>query len=427
MKLAIAGYGLEGKASYEYWNTGEHEITIADERTEVEVPNGAKSIVGEDAFSRLNGFDMVIRTASLPPTRITTDGKVWSATNEFFEKCPAPIIGVTGTKGKGTTCSMIASILKAAGKTVHLVGNIGTPALEVLPNIASGDIVVFELSSFQLWDIERSPQVGACLMIERDHLNVHSSMEEYVGAKANIARFQHEDDAFFFHPTNSYAAAIALQTPAHINARYNCAEDMPSVYYDMHDFCYKGEAIVPLDALQLRGDHNKENACAALGIAKYCGVENTACEKGLRDFTGLPHRLKFVREVNGIKFYDDSISTTSGSAVAALRSFAEPKVIILGGSDKGGSYDDVISECKAHNAEVIAIGERGKAIAELCVNRDVTVQYVDGGMPQIVQAAYHHAENNGAVVILSPASASFDMFRNYADRGNQFVSAVNDL
>ena len=427
MNIAIAGYGLEGKASYDYWNTGEHDITIADERTDVEVPNGAKSILGDDAFSKLDGFDMVVRTASLRPSRITTDGTIWGATNEFFEKCPAPIIGVTGTKGKGTTCSMITSILKAAGKTVHLVGNIGTPALEILPAIQADDVVVYELSSFQLWDIKRSPDIGVCLLIEPDHLNVHESMEEYVDAKANIARFQREDDAFFFHPTNSYAAAIALKTVAHTNARYNCSEDMPSVYYDAHDFCYKGEAIVPLEALRLRGDHNKENACAALSVAKYMGVENVACEKGLRDFTGLPHRLKFIREVNDVSFYDDSISTTPGSAIAALRSFSEPEVIILGGSDKGSNYDEVVGECSARAARVVAIGETGKVVADSCAHNGVDAHYVDGDMEQVVRAAYDWATERGGVVILSPASASFDMFEDYADRGDQFVAAVEAL
>jgi UDP-N-acetylmuramoylalanine--D-glutamate ligase len=426
MKIAIAGYGIEGKASYEYWNTGEHEITIADERTEIELPNGVKSIVGEGAFSKLEGFDVVIRTASLPPNNITTDGKIWSATNEFFAKCPAPIIGVTGTKGKGTTCSLIASILRAAGKNVHLVGNIGTPGLEILPQIQSEDIVVYELSSFQLWDIERSPHVGVCLLIEPDHMNVHADMTEYVTAKSNIARFQQPSDAFFFHPTNEYAAAIALQTSAQVNARYDCAEDRPSVYFDAHDFRFQNEAICSLDALQLRGEHNRENACAALSVAKYLGATNEAIEKGLRDFTGLPHRLKFVAEKNGVAYYDDSISTTQGSAIAALSSFTQPKVIILGGSSKGTSYDKVIAKCAATNSKIIAIGETAGQIVEAAARLGAECVQQTGGMKDVVTQAAAMAPA-GSVVILSPASASFDMFKNYADRGDQFIATVEAL
>ncbi len=429
MNIAIAGYGIEGQASYNYWSTGAHEITIADENRGAKVPSGVKSIVGKGVFGKLQDFDMVIRTASLPPSHITTNGKIWSATNEFFEQCPAPIIGVTGTKGKGTTCSMIASILRAAGKTVHLVGNIGTPALEILPTIQADDIVVFELSSFQLWDIECSPEIGVCLLIEPDHLNVHESMEEYVGAKANIARFQHEDDAFFFHPTNTRAQEIALLTPAHVNARYNCADDMPSVYYDMHDFCYKGEAIVPLEALQLRGDHNKENACAALSVAKYMGVENAACEKGLRDFTGLPHRLEFVREFDGVSYYNDSFSSAPAATIAAIKSFTSPEILIVGGIDKGADFAKLKMTLGVHDniKKILLIGEINRRLFDELDRFNVDAELCDAKtMAEIVQSARKSAEP-GDVVILSPACASFDMFRNFYDRGDQFRSIVSKL
>ena len=193
MNIAIAGYGIEGKANYDYWvKDPANHLTIIDERDEASIedlPVDAATITGEAAFEKLQGFDLVIRTAGLAPHKIKTDGKVWSATNEFFAKCPAQIIGVTGSKGKGTTSSFIASILEAAGKKVWLVGNIGTPSLTILDHIQPTDVVVYELSSFQLWDLERSPHVGVVLFIETEHLDVHLNMNDYVQAKIRLLRY----------------------------------------------------------------------------------------------------------------------------------------------------------------------------------------------------------------------------------------------
>ncbi|HBO64572.1 TPA: hypothetical protein DD425_01270, partial [Candidatus Saccharibacteria bacterium] len=166
MKIAIAGYGVEGEQNYTYWSQDpSNDITIVDqsETPSRPLPEGVTTYLAPDAFEHLQGYDMVVRTAGLSPYKIKTDGTVWSATNEFFEKCPAPIIGVTGSKGKGTTSSFIASMLEAAGRKVWLVGNIGTPALSTLSQIQQEDIVVYELSSFQLWDVERSPETAVVL------------------------------------------------------------------------------------------------------------------------------------------------------------------------------------------------------------------------------------------------------------------------
>ncbi len=157
MKIAIAGYGVEGEANFAYWSKDpSNEIVIVDQKAipDRPLPQGVATILAPNAFEQLDGFNLVIRTAGLPPRNIKTNGKIWSATNEFFAKCPADIIGVTGSKGKGTTASLIASILEAAGRKVWLVGNIGQPGLEVLDQIHPEDIVVYELSSFQLWDVE---------------------------------------------------------------------------------------------------------------------------------------------------------------------------------------------------------------------------------------------------------------------------------
>lgn len=423
MKIAIAGYGIEGQASYTYWNTPENEVVIVDEQEipEGNLPTGANIITGEGAFSRLNGFDLVIRTAGLSPQKIITDGTRWSATNEFFAKCPAPIIGITGTKGKGTTSSLIASILRAAGRTVHLVGNIGQPALSVLSEITPDDIVVYELSSFQLWDIETSPHVAVVLMIEQDHLDVHADFSDYVAAKKRITENQLTTDRVVYYDQNDWSTQIALasvgqrlpypsERTAHVRGDY---------------FYYQDAELCSIDQLQLPGVHNLDNACAAITAVWPWVQDGSIIAEGLRSFDGLPHRLKLVRELDGVRYYDDSIATTPGSAIAALKAFTEHKVIILGGSDKGADYSKVIELCKITGTHVIAIGQTGVAIEKLCRKLNVDCDYASS-LQEAVHLAYRSTEE-GNVVILSPASASFDMFTSYADRGNQFIAAVEQL
>lgn len=427
MKVAIAGYGQEGRVSYEYYHNRGDDVTIVDENVQpsTALPAGAQTILGPDAFAQLDGFDFVIRTPGLNPRHIVTDGKIWSATNEFFAQCPAPIIGVTGTKGKGTTCSLIANILREAGNTVHLVGNIGVPALSVLDRIKPEDIVIYELSSFQLWDLEKSPHIAVVLMIEPDHLDVHADMDEYVSAKARIAAHQTEDDIVIYHPTNEYSRQIALVSRGK-QIRFGMNDDGGAYAHDQ-SFMVRDDIICPTSALHIAGTFNLDNACAAISaVLAVTKVENDYIERGLATFEGLPHRLKFVREVNGVSYYDNSIATTPGSAIAAIRSFDGPKVIILGGSDKGADYGELISACKENDARVVAIGQTGEHIHTLCEANSVPSVRIRGLMDDVVNAAATLANNKG-VVILSPASASFDQYKNYSDRGDAFVDAVRAL
>lgn len=408
MKIAIAGYGIEGKANYQYWNAPDNDLTIVDERENIDdLPEGVGTILGEGTFSRLADFDMVIRTASLRPDKIQTNGKVWSSTNEFFAKCPAPIIGVTGTKGKGTTCSLIASILRAADKTVHLEGNIGVPALAELSKIQPDDIVVYELSSFQLWDVEKSPHVAVVLMIEPDHLDIHNTLEEYVGAKANIVRYQSAGDVVIYNSESILSRDIGENSAG-----------------EKYTFPYELEGIEK--NANLPGKHNIENVQAAILAARRFDVDDQAIASGLAAFEGLEHRLRYVAEKNGVTYYDDSIATTPGSAIAALRSFYQGKVIILGGSDKGSDYTELVNVCNETDTKVIAVGDMGASIAELCANIGVVCERVEGDMTVIVHQA-HEIAQPGDVVILSPAAASFDMFSDYRDRGEQFIAAVESL
>ncbi len=424
MKIAIAGFGAEGASNYAYYALqGNHELTIV-ERANKPIPPGVRVLTDENALANLYGYDLVVRGGSILPNDISTDGKIWSATNEFFEHCPAPIIGVTGTKGKGTTVALIASILSAAGRTVHVVGNIGVPPLDVLSRITKSDIVVFEMSSFQLLDIERSPHVAVVLMIEADHMDIHNDMTEYIGAKRNIVVFQTDRDICLYHPTNEYAAWVASAAPGS-TYRYGVSQD-EQVYVKDGYFCKGRVRICPISVLQLRGQHNSENACAAISAAWCYTNDAFAIENGLRLFGGLPHRLKLIGTIDGVQYYDDSIATTPGSAIAAIRAFSEPKVIILGGSDKGGNYEDIIELCARTGTTVISVGVTGARIADLCRRFGVRCERIEGGMRDVVAKAREIAIP-GSVVLLSPASASFDQYASYSDRGDQFVNSVKEL
>ena len=414
MKIVIAGYGVEGQSSLCYFQKKfpKASFLVADERDRVDgLPDNVGYQVG---FAGLNDADLIIRSPSLSPEKIKTSGRIWSATNEFFDKCPAPIIGVTGTKGKGTTCSLITAILRQSGQTVHLVGNIGVPALDVLPKIKKDDIVVYELSSFQLWDLEKSPHIAVVLMIEPDHLNVHADFGDYLAAKRNIARFQSQEDYVIYNSQNDFSREIAASSPAQ-------KKEYP--FYITNDI---------ISAIRLPGKHNIDNVCAAILAAKaiQSDITNDEIKAGLSDFTGLPHRLKFVAEKNGVKYYDDSISTTPGSAIAALKAFTEPKVLILGGSDKGADYTELAQEiARQQMRAVIVNGANASEIIEILHKNKVSCQVVQlemATMPTAVEAAANQAQP-GDVVILSPAAASFDMFKSYNDRGEQFVAAVDNL
>lgn len=453
MKIVIAGYGLEGISSLRYFQRvfPDAEFVIADHKAVENAPDGVTVRTGESVFAeQLQDADMVVRAPGVPPRLLKTSGKIWSATNEFFDKCPAPIIGVTGTKGKGTTCSLIAAILRAAGQTVHLVGNIGVPALDALPNITKDDVVVYELSSFQLWDLEKSPTIAVVLMIEPDHLEVHTDFAEYLDAKKNIRRHQGIIDTCLYHPTNKYSKEVAatpfnglLDEQGHATCEYcggdaldfahrYAVPDENQVYVRDGYFCVQDRRICRTDHMRLPGAHNLENACAAMSAVTELPITVTDEQyaAGLESFTGLPHRLKFVAEKNGVKYYDDSIATTPGSAIAALRAFEAPKVLIVGGYDKGADYDEMATEIAKQTVRaVIIIGANAAKIEQSLRQASVTATIAVLGQTTMVDVVARASQLSrpGDVVILSPAAASFGMFKNYVDRGEQFVTAVEKL
>lgn len=411
MKVAIVGYGVEGKSAEAYWRAQGADVTICD------------------TDSDLGGYDLLVRSPGVHPGKLPEGAKVTSVTNEFMAVRPAPIFGVTGTKGKGTTSSLLAEMLKAAGKTVHLGGNIGVPALDLLDNIQPDDIVVLELSSFQLMDAKKSPHVAVCLMIAPEHLDYHSDEQEYWDAKGNIFAHQGTNDIAIYNKNNQMAMDLAY-TSGGTKIPYDAeGVDMSGAYVLDGTIWYQDNRICSVSDVALLGRHNLQNVCAALAAAWHETQDVEAIARAIREFKGLPYRLQDVGTVNGVRYVNDSIGTTPESTIAAVQAFAEPKVLILGGSDKGAGFTEMAKAITGANVtKVIMIGQTADQItSELQL-----AGYPDGqikraaSLQQAVQLCAQLAEA-GEVVLLSPACASFDMFESYKDRGDQFNAAVMAL
>lgn len=444
MKIALIGFGLEAKSAYDYFKSIDQNNTfeIYDEnpKSKIELPNGVKFFGNFHNFSKIQA-DLIVRTPAVNPSRLPKNAKITSVTNLFFEKCPAPIIGVTGSKGKGTVSSFTAEILRAAGLRVHLVGNIGLPALNELSKIQKDDAVIYELSSFQLWDAQKSPHIAILNNLEVDHLDVHDGFEDYVAAKMNIAKNQTKNDFFIFNAENPIVLKNVENLKGQLKAELQPFQDYNLAHIQENHFLWGDEVLFETNILKIPGEHNQKNACAAMiatfDFLREKGFENEEIfdfwREGLSKFTGLPHRLKFVREFEGVRFYDDSIATTPGSAIAALNSFEKPKILILGGSNKGADLSGLIEKIakmpEQELRKVILMGAESEKLAQKLISSGFE-RFINLGaktnMQEVVKTAFENAKS-GDVVILSPAHASFDMFKSYIDRGEQFVENVNLL
>ncbi|MCX6728065.1 MAG: UDP-N-acetylmuramoyl-L-alanine--D-glutamate ligase [Candidatus Saccharibacteria bacterium] len=441
MKIAILGYDRQGRSAYDYWGPG-NEITICDRNPETVIPEGAESHLGEAYLDDLDDFHLIIRTPGLHPKQIVEANnerilrKVTTVTEEFFRVCPAPIIGVTGTKGKGTTSSLIAAILEQAGKTVHLGGNIGIAPLDMLKDgIKSDDWVVLELANFQLIDLGVSPTIAVCLMVVPEHLDWHTDMAEYIGAKQQLFRNQGPKDRAIFNRLSDFSGEVV-----EVSSAFKISYEVPPVgqipgdkngaYVLGDDIYMDDEKVCKTSDVALLGRHNLENVCAAIA-AIWDVIDNDASVivEAVKKFKGLPHRLDLVREVNNVKYYDDSFGTTPETAIVAIESIAGKKVLILGGSEKKSDYSElegIIAKSDVHT--LITIGVTGSRIASEAVAAGFNGEVLDGGTTmQSIVATASRVARPGDSVLLSTACASFGMFKDYIERGEQFKAEVAKL
>ncbi len=453
--VGILGFGQEGQAIADYLTGYGIKVKIYDGRelNKWKTQNLAK--LEHLKLSVYSGFDFIEKALDeafvlfrSPGIKLSdehhqiSDKKnilITSQAQWFFEHCGAKIIGVTGTKGKGTTSSLIYQILKNAkifNGAVFLTGNIGKiQPLEFLDDLEANDLVVYELSSFQLQDLNKSPNIGVCLMVTSDHLDYHQDLIEYHQAKSSIAKFQNQSD--YIISNIDYPASKAIGEQGDGQKWFISKKTIPSqgaqIIEDEEQiiiFSKKStETISTKDSL-LRGKHNLENIAAASLVAKILNVSIEDIQKEVDSFTGLQHRLQFVSEKNGVKYYNDSISTIPGTTIAAIKSFPiNPIVLIIGGAEKNLDYQELVNQITTTNniKHIICMGPVGKKIKDLLTESNYPENKISGSFDNfdIVVNSAKSLAVDGDVVLMSPGASSFDMFSNYEERGNEFVKLVN--
>lgn len=449
MRIGIVGWGVEGQSAFKFYGA-EHSYLIVSEEPRDDFPMqdrttevrflSAKRTPGLTGnvtdLSYLDGIDSCDKIIYSVPAAKNLEKKFgnnkafWAKATTiqhiFFEEVKTKnIIGVTGTKGKGTTSTLIYEMLKESGKRTYLGGNVGIPVLDFVRDVTPDDWVVLELSNFQLYNLTYSPHIAVCLMIVPEHMDWHPDMNDYTEAKANLFRHQKAEDIAIYYNDNEYSKKIAGYSPGQKIPYYAS----PGAYVDEATKIMVGDTeIIDKSEIKLLGEHNLQNVCAALTAAWQVAQDRAAVRKVLSSFSGLEHRLEFAGEIEGVRYYNDSFGTTPDTAIVAMRAFDRPKIMILGGSDKGADFDGLAQEVTENNVKhVVAIGATGPRIAQLLRAKGFS-SITDhlASMPQIVEAAQKNSKA-GDVVLLSTGCASFGMFKNYKDRGDQFKRAVQAL
>jgi UDP-N-acetylmuramoylalanine--D-glutamate ligase len=414
-RICILGFGREGQATLRALRTYAPgaEITVADGNSTT-ATEGCTLRVGPTYMDDLGGFDWIIKSPGIPPNaKLTQHAKhITSATQIFIDTVQAAgatVIGITGSKGKSTTTTLIYELLKAAKKNVYLVGNIGIPALDYLEHAGVNTIFVQEMSSYQLMDLTTSPQVAVITAFFPEHLDYHGSLAAYQEAKAHIARFQNSNNVVFYSDSFAQTKAMALESKG------------TKIPYS------KADAPVTLGDIQLKGEHNLMNIGGAWKVAQHFGVPLGTALPVIKAFKGLPHRLQSLGMHHGIEWIDDAISTTPESAIAAINALGEKvTTIILGGQDRGYDFAALAKRIAASKVRTVILfpgsGPRireaiGDARAEVCFHEA-------DSMAKAVSLARKHTME-GTICLLSTASPSYGMFKNFEDKGEQFQMQIH--
>ncbi len=449
--VAVIGIGVSNRPLIELLLSRGVAVTACDKKDRATLGAPAEELVGKGCRLRLGPDylkdlteDVIFRTPGMRPdlpelnAAVERGSTLTSEMEVFFEVCPCPILAVTGSDGKTTTTTIIAELLRAAGKTVHLGGNIGHPLLSETGGMRAEDIAVLELSSFQLMTMTRSPHIAVITNLAPNHLDVHKDYAEYISAKENIFTHQFASDIAVFNADNEVTRSFVGRQRGALRT-FSRRETVERGAYLAPDDAGEGQAIwmsnengrrqvLPLAEIKLPGIHNVENYMAAIAA-----VDRLVPDKIIRDFAknfgGVEHRIELVRDLDGVRYYNDSIASSPSRTIAGLNAFPEKVILIAGGKDKGISYGSLGPVVNEHVKLLILCGATAGVIR-------ASVEQAEnyGGLEIADVEDYHQAVSlarsrakEGDVIILSPASTSFDRFANFMERGRVFKEIVNSL
>ena len=444
-RVAVIGIGVSNTPLIRLLLKNGVAVTACDKRSREDLGDLARELEQGGAQLRLGADylddlaqDVIFRTPGMRPdvpqlsAARAKGSEITSEMEVFFEVCPCSIIAVTGSDGKTTTTTMIAELLKAAGRTVHVGGNIGKPLLAEAGEMQPEDSVVLELSSFQLMTMKKSPHIAVVTNLSPNHLDMHKGMEEYVASKENIFLHQTAADVAVFNLDNEITREQATRAQGEVRlfSRQGCVENGVYLRGDEIVRCCGGEekTVMTTADIKLPGIHNVENymaAIAALGDL----VDDETIRVFAREFGGVEHRIELVRTYRGVRYYNDSIASSPTRTVAGLRAFKEKVILIAGGYDKNIPFEEMGPEVVEHVKTLVLCGVTAEKIRRAVESAEGYVP----GKPAIVMAATlqeaaeaaRDCAAEGDVVTMSPACASFDQFRNFAERGKAFKAIVN--
>jgi len=443
-KITVVGFGVSNRPFVEMLANSGASVTVRDKKSTQALNIGnldgkVKFITGEKYLENLDG-EIIFKTPGMRrdlPQFIEAEkngAKISSEMELFFELCPCRKIAVTGSEGKTTTTTLIYNFLTEQGYNVFLGGNIGTPLLPRISQMTKDSIVVAELSSFQLFDMKTSAETAVITNIVEEHLNWHTSMDEYIDAKKNVFRFNKNCNVIL---NADYETTASLEKDVCGSVSFFSRKKtvVKGTYLDGNGFIVHSDekgsvSVMHRDNIKIVGDHNVENYCAAI-TATWGLCDLSVYRKIANEFGGVEHRMEFVRELDGVKYYNDSIATSPTSVIACLKSQKQKIITISGGSDKNLNYADVAPYILMHVKHMILTGQTAQKIYKAVIECDgyspdtLKIEFADG-MEDAVNKA-HSAAVSGDIVYLSPISASFDCYSNFEERGKHYKQLVNSL